>query len=105
MKIDICIFDSFEKRFIKLQVRVPKNIEVISLSTVEEILDERRERVKVLNKYYKDSRASLSDNYYSVVYYDKFESGWERHKHILISWSPVIDRDILEVIQELYRKS
>jgi len=96
MKIDICIFDSFEKRFIKLQVRVPKNIEVISLSTVEEILDERKKRVRVLNKYYKDSR---------IIYYDRFESGWERHKHILISWSPVIDRDILEVIQELYKKS
>ena len=68
-------------------IRVPKDVTVLDMNTVWEIVKERKKRIEVVKDYWE--RKPENQN--------KIWQG-DRNDYILIAWSPIITTDALEFI-------
>ena len=68
-------------------IRVPKDVTVLDMKTVREIVKERKKRIEVVKDYWE--RKPENQN--------KIWQG-DRNDYVLIAWSPIITTSALEFI-------
>lgn len=82
---------------IVLRMRVPKDIKIICFETVKEMLNRRQIRINNLNKYRKLNNKPILDSLPGIKPPEHKEDSLY---FSLVSWSPIIDVDKLEILQK-----
>ena len=102
MKIEIaCLTIDSNKRSglqrIVITVRVPRDIKVLCFQSIMEILSMRQKRINILNEYRKLMNRPKLNNLPGIPPAEKKE---DRLTFSIVSWSPIINVDKLEILQK-----